>query len=86
MSGDVEKSTGKGSDNTDEAANVLSTLEAANVLSSRSFPTATPAGVATTSEFFPLLQFLPLPVLQHLIQEGQELQEELLLNLLTVKP
>ncbi|GJZ35655.1 hypothetical protein Tco_0581472 [Tanacetum coccineum] len=40
MVGDVEKSTEKGSDNTDEAANVLSTLEAANVLSSGSFSTA----------------------------------------------
>ncbi|GKB37735.1 hypothetical protein Tco_0882677 [Tanacetum coccineum] len=48
MTGDVEKSTGKGSDNTDEAANVLSTLEAANVLSSGSFPTA-----ATASGSFP---------------------------------
>ncbi|GJZ35654.1 hypothetical protein Tco_0581471 [Tanacetum coccineum] len=53
MTGDVEKSTGKGSDNTDEAANVLSTLEAANVLSSGSFPTAAPAGVATASGSFP---------------------------------
>ncbi|GJQ99149.1 hypothetical protein Tco_0522134 [Tanacetum coccineum] len=53
MTRDVEKSTGKGSDNTDEAANVLSTLEAANVLSSRSFPTAAPAGVATASGSFP---------------------------------
>ncbi|GJX58548.1 retrovirus-related pol polyprotein from transposon TNT 1-94 [Tanacetum coccineum] len=53
MIGDVEKSTGKGSDNTDEAANVLSTLEATNVLSSGSFPTAAPAGVATTSGSFP---------------------------------
>ncbi|GJZ61960.1 hypothetical protein Tco_0618097 [Tanacetum coccineum] len=50
MAGDVEMSTGKGSDNTDEAANVLSTLEAANVLSSGSFPTAaifTTASVTT---------------------------------------
>ncbi|GJR68632.1 ribonuclease H-like domain-containing protein [Tanacetum coccineum] len=47
------RSTGKGSDNTDEAANVLSTLEAANVLSSRSFPTAAPTGVATASGSFP---------------------------------
>ncbi|GJY78787.1 hypothetical protein Tco_0484588 [Tanacetum coccineum] len=53
MTRDVEKSTGKGSDNTDEAANVLSTLEAANVLSSGSFPTAAPAGVATASGSFP---------------------------------
>ncbi|GKC09054.1 hypothetical protein Tco_1000664 [Tanacetum coccineum] len=53
MTGDVEKSTGKGSDNTDEAANLLSTLEAANVLSSGSFPTAAPAGVATASGSFP---------------------------------
>ncbi|GKB10112.1 hypothetical protein Tco_0844035 [Tanacetum coccineum] len=53
MTGDVEKSTGKGSDNTDEAANVLSALEAANVLSSRSFPTAAPDGVATASGSFP---------------------------------
>ncbi|GJR10345.1 hypothetical protein Tco_0792997 [Tanacetum coccineum] len=53
MTGDVEKSTGKGSDNTNEAANVLSTLEAANVLSSGSFPTAAPAGVATASGSFP---------------------------------
>ncbi|GJY13366.1 hypothetical protein Tco_0382675 [Tanacetum coccineum] len=48
MTGDIEKSTGKGSDNTDEAATVLSTLEAANVLSSGSFPTA-----ATASGSFP---------------------------------
>ncbi|GJT54036.1 hypothetical protein Tco_0989090 [Tanacetum coccineum] len=47
MTGDVEKSTGKGSDNTDEAANVLSTLEAANVLSSGSLPTVAPAGCCT---------------------------------------
>ncbi|GKD69816.1 hypothetical protein Tco_1323906, partial [Tanacetum coccineum] len=53
MAGDVEKSTEKGSDNTDEAANVLSTLEAANVLSSGSFPTAARAGVATASGSFP---------------------------------
>ncbi|GJS73573.1 putative ribonuclease H-like domain-containing protein [Tanacetum coccineum] len=53
MTGDVEKSTRKGSDNTDEAANVLSTLEAANVLSSGSFPTAAPDGVATVSGSFP---------------------------------
>ncbi|GJV88760.1 hypothetical protein Tco_1532698 [Tanacetum coccineum] len=53
MTRDVEKSTEKGSDNTDEAANVLSTLEAANVLSSGSFPTASPAGVATASRSFP---------------------------------
>ncbi|GKD13930.1 hypothetical protein Tco_1198337 [Tanacetum coccineum] len=38
---DVEKSTEKGSDNTNEAANVLSTLEAANF--------SPPAGVATAS-------------------------------------
>ncbi|GJY62219.1 hypothetical protein Tco_0462876 [Tanacetum coccineum] len=53
ITGDVEKSTEKGSDNTDEAANVLSTLEAANVLSSGSLPTAAPAGVATASGSFP---------------------------------
>ncbi|GJV80852.1 hypothetical protein Tco_1516722 [Tanacetum coccineum] len=53
MTGDVENSIGKGSDNTDEASNVLNTLEAANVLSSGSFPTAAPAGVATTSGSFP---------------------------------
>ncbi|GJU53073.1 MAK10-like protein [Tanacetum coccineum] len=53
MTGDVEKSTEKGSDNTDEATNVLSTLEAANVLSSGSFPTVAPAGVATASGSFP---------------------------------
>ncbi|GKF07730.1 hypothetical protein Tco_0041954 [Tanacetum coccineum] len=46
MTRDVEKSTKKGSDNTDEAANVLSTLEAANVLSSGSFPTAATASVS----------------------------------------
>ncbi|GJX67110.1 hypothetical protein Tco_0302837 [Tanacetum coccineum] len=51
--GNVEKSTDKGRDNTDEATNVLSTLEVANVLSSRSFPTAAPAGVATASGSFP---------------------------------
>ncbi|GJY80009.1 hypothetical protein Tco_0492760, partial [Tanacetum coccineum] len=53
MTIDVEKSTGKGSDNTDEAANVLSTLEAVNVLSSGSLPTAAAAGVATASGSFP---------------------------------
>ncbi|GJW81905.1 hypothetical protein Tco_0145880 [Tanacetum coccineum] len=53
ITGDVEKSTGKGSDNTDEATNVLSTLEAANVLSSGSLPTAAPTGVATASGIFP---------------------------------
>ncbi|GJX46820.1 hypothetical protein Tco_0272010 [Tanacetum coccineum] len=53
MTGDVEKSTRKGSDNTDEAANVLSTLEAANVLCSRSFPTIALAGVPTASGSFP---------------------------------
>ncbi|GJV54281.1 hypothetical protein Tco_1450022 [Tanacetum coccineum] len=54
MAGDVEKSTEKGSDKIDEAANVLCTLEAANVLSSGSFPTAAPAaGVATASRSFP---------------------------------
>ncbi|GJX40967.1 hypothetical protein Tco_0255957 [Tanacetum coccineum] len=54
MAGDVKKSTEKGSDNTDEAVNVLSSLEAANVLSSGSFPTAAPAGVATVSGSFPI--------------------------------
>ncbi|GJR65511.1 hypothetical protein Tco_0011576 [Tanacetum coccineum] len=53
MIGDVKKSTGKGSDNTDETTNVLSTLEVANVLCSGSFPTIAPAGVATTSGSFP---------------------------------
>ncbi|GJV04483.1 hypothetical protein Tco_1338052 [Tanacetum coccineum] len=53
MTRDVEKSTEKGSDNTNEAANVLSTLEAANVLSSGSLPTAAPTGVATASGSFP---------------------------------
>ncbi|GKC08282.1 hypothetical protein Tco_0999892 [Tanacetum coccineum] len=52
MTGYVEKSTGKGSDNTDKAANLLSTLEAANVLSSGSFPTTAHAGVVTASESF----------------------------------
>ncbi|GJV39892.1 hypothetical protein Tco_1418332 [Tanacetum coccineum] len=47
-----EKSTEKGSDNTDEMANVLSTLGAANVLSSGG-TTSTPVGVATTSGSFP---------------------------------
>ncbi|GJX83919.1 hypothetical protein Tco_0333400, partial [Tanacetum coccineum] len=49
MAGDVKKSTEKGSDNTDKAVNVLSSLEAANVLSSGSFPTAAHAGVAIVS-------------------------------------
>ncbi|GKD63075.1 hypothetical protein Tco_1305183 [Tanacetum coccineum] len=53
MTGDVEKSTRKGSDNTDEVANVLSTLEATNILSSRSFPTVALAGVPTASGSFP---------------------------------
>ncbi|GKB06211.1 hypothetical protein Tco_0834444, partial [Tanacetum coccineum] len=48
----VEKSIEKGSDNTDEVANVLSTLEAANVLSSGG-AASTPTGVATASGSFP---------------------------------
>ncbi|GJX89959.1 uncharacterized mitochondrial protein-like protein [Tanacetum coccineum] len=48
----VKKSTEKGSDNTDEVANVLSTMKAANVLSSGG-ATSTPAGVATVSGSFP---------------------------------
>ncbi|GJW98720.1 hypothetical protein Tco_0180528 [Tanacetum coccineum] len=47
-----EKSTEKGSENTDEMANVLSTLGAANVLSSGG-TTSTPTGVDTASESFP---------------------------------
>ncbi|GKB39911.1 hypothetical protein Tco_0884853 [Tanacetum coccineum] len=46
-----EKSTEKGSDNTDEMENVLSTLGAANVLSSGG-TASTPAGVDTTSGSF----------------------------------
>ncbi|GJT39404.1 hypothetical protein Tco_0939269 [Tanacetum coccineum] len=69
----IKKSTEKGSDNTYEVANVLSTLEAAKLLSSRgaaftpagvatasgSFPTAAPAGVATTSGSFPTVVIFP---------------------------
>ncbi|GJR91622.1 hypothetical protein Tco_0215633 [Tanacetum coccineum] len=47
-----EKSTKKGSDSTYEMANVLSTLGAANVLSS-GITTSSPAGVATASGSFP---------------------------------
>ncbi|GKA06213.1 hypothetical protein Tco_0685437 [Tanacetum coccineum] len=47
-----EKSTKKGSDNTDEMANVLSTLVVANVLSSGG-TSSTPAGVDTASGSFP---------------------------------
>ncbi|GJR50171.1 hypothetical protein Tco_1400692 [Tanacetum coccineum] len=47
-----EKSTEKGSDNTNEMANVLSTLGAANVLSSGG-TTSTPVGVDTASGSFP---------------------------------
>ncbi|GJW98722.1 hypothetical protein Tco_0180530 [Tanacetum coccineum] len=47
-----ENSTEKGSDNTDEMANVLSTLGAANVLSSGG-TASTPAGVDTASGSFP---------------------------------
>ncbi|GKF19041.1 hypothetical protein Tco_0067679, partial [Tanacetum coccineum] len=47
-----EKSTEKGSDSTDEMANVLSTLGAANVLSSGITASAT-AGVATASRSLP---------------------------------
>ncbi|GKG23633.1 hypothetical protein Tco_0391669, partial [Tanacetum coccineum] len=47
-----EKSTEKGSDNTNVMANVLSTLGAANVLSSGA-TASTPAGVDTASGSFP---------------------------------
>ncbi|GJU78565.1 hypothetical protein Tco_1275635 [Tanacetum coccineum] len=47
-----EKSTEKGSDSTDEMANVLSTLGAANILSS-GITASAPAGVATASGSFP---------------------------------
>ncbi|GJS99111.1 hypothetical protein Tco_0820281 [Tanacetum coccineum] len=64
MTGDVEKSTRKRSDNTDEPANVLSTLEAANRLSSESFPTASPGWYKSSrrivfSTFLTLLMFQP---------------------------
>ncbi|GJV44474.1 hypothetical protein Tco_1429010 [Tanacetum coccineum] len=48
----TDRSRGLGNQ-TDEVANVLTTLEAANVLSTGSLPTAAPAGVATASGSFP---------------------------------
>ncbi|GKD93187.1 hypothetical protein Tco_1373024 [Tanacetum coccineum] len=54
---DNEKSTEKGSDSTDKMANVLSTLGAANVLSSGG-TASTPAGVATASGSFPTVAII----------------------------
>nr|GEY21198.1 hypothetical protein [Tanacetum cinerariifolium] len=78
----ADKSTEKGSNDTEEIVNVLRSMEAANILSSGGaafstvsispvcvFPTV---GVPTVSGSFPNVSVIPLPVWQHHIQEGQE--------------
>ncbi|GJX53078.1 hypothetical protein Tco_0281447 [Tanacetum coccineum] len=58
---DFDKSADKGSESTDEMANVLSTLGAANVLSSGG-KASIPAGVATASESFPTAGVVPTSI------------------------
>nr|GFB03760.1 hypothetical protein [Tanacetum cinerariifolium] len=81
----ADKSTEKGSNDTKEMVNVLSSMEAANILSSggTTFSTASVSladvfptvGVPTISGSFPTISaILPLPVWQHHIKEGQKEQ------------
>ncbi|GKF59537.1 hypothetical protein Tco_0176323 [Tanacetum coccineum] len=56
---DSDKSTDKGSESTDDMANVLCTLGAANVVSSRGKAFII-AGVATASESFPIAGVVPI--------------------------
>ncbi|GJX96815.1 putative ribonuclease H-like domain-containing protein [Tanacetum coccineum] len=59
---------------------VLEMLKRVMEMDKTTFTTAGPFARFSSClvEVFPLLQFLPLPVLQHHIQERQELQEELI--------
>nr|GEY33989.1 hypothetical protein [Tanacetum cinerariifolium]GEY39019.1 hypothetical protein [Tanacetum cinerariifolium] len=81
----ADKSTEKGSNDTKEMVNVLSSMEAANILSSggTAFSTASVSladvfpvvGVPTISGSFPTISvILPLPMWQHHIKEGQKEQ------------